>query len=111
MNTRTAIVYYSGKKAGVLQQTATGYVFEYDPAYIATPGARPISLAMPMEQKRFEAQNLFPFFEGLLPEGWLLDITSKALKIDKHDKFELLLHIGKDTIGAVSIVPEEEADK
>jgi len=105
MESKTALVYYNGIKAGVLQNTPAGYVFEYDKQYAASPGARPVSLAMPL---RFEAPKLFPFFEGLLPEGWLLDITSKALKIDKQDQFELLLHIGKDTIGAVSIVPEEE---
>jgi serine/threonine-protein kinase HipA len=108
MATKTALVYYGGTKAGVLQQTPIGYIFEYDSEYAAMPGARPISLTMPIEQKRFEDKNLFPFFDGLLPEGWLLDITSKTLKIDKQDKFELLLHIGKDTIGAVSIIPEEE---
>lgn len=108
MGSKTALVYYNGIKAGVLQKTAGGYVFEYDQTYAEAPGARPVSLAMPLDQKRFEAPKLFPFFEGLLPEGWLLDITTKALKIDKQDQFELLLHIGKDTIGAISIIPEKE---
>jgi|SRR3989339_1414029 len=108
MGYKKALVYYNGKKAGVLQKNVAGYVFEYDPVYAATPGAKPISLAMPLNKKIFEAAKLFPFFEGLLPEGWLLNITSKTLKIDKDDKFELLLHIGKDTIGAISIIPEED---
>lgn len=108
MESKKALVYYNGEKAGVLQKNAAGYVFEYDQAYAATPGARPISLAMPLTKGKFEAATLFPFFEGLLPEGWLLNITIKTLKIDKDDKFELLLHIGKDTIGAISIIPEED---
>jgi len=108
MESKKALVYYNGAKAGVLQKNAMGYAFEYDAAYVLTPGAKPVSLAMPLNQGRFEGKKLFPFFEGLLPEGWLLNITSKTLKIDKDDKFELLLHIGKDTIGAISIVPEEE---
>ena len=108
MDSKKALVYYNGKRAGVLQKTAAGYIFEYDQAYPATPGAKPVSLAMPLNQGRFEAAKLFPFFEGLLPEGWLLDITTKTLKIDKEDKFELLLHVGRDTIGAVSIIQEEE---
>lgn len=108
MESKKALVYYNGKKAGVLQKNAAGYVFEYDPGYAATPWAKPISLAMPLDKVRFEAAKLFPFFEGLLPEGWLLNITSKTLKIDKDDKFELLLHIGKDTIGAISVIPEED---
>lgn len=108
MGSKKAFVYYNGAKAGVLQKNAAGYVFEYDRSYAATPGAKPVSLAMPLDKGRFEDAKLFPFFEGLLPEGWLLDITSKTLKIDKNDKFELLLHIGKDTIGAISIIPEED---
>ncbi len=108
MDHRTAIVYYNGKKAGVLRRTPGGYGFEYDGAYAAAPGARPVSLALPLKTGKFESPALFPFFEGLLPEGWLLDITSKALKIDKNDKFELLLHVGRDMIGAVSVLPEEE---
>ena len=109
MESKKALVYYNGVKAGTLQKNAAGYVFEYDPAYAGTPGAKPVSLAMPLSKGRFEAAKLFPFFEGLLPEGWLLNITSKTLKIDKDDKFELLLHVGKDTIGAVSIIPEEDS--
>jgi len=108
MEPKKASVYYNGKKAGVLQRTAAGYIFEYDQEYAAAPGARPVSLAMPLNQRKFEAVKLFPFFEGLLPEGWLLKITSKALKIDKENKFELLLHIGGDTIGAVSIIPDKD---
>ena len=108
MEYKKAAVYYNGTKAGELQKNATGYVFEYDPVYAATPGSNPISLAMPLNKGRFESAKLFPFFEGLLPEGWLLNITSKALKIDNEDKFELLLHVGKDTIGAISIIPEED---
>jgi len=108
METKRALVYYDDKRAGVLKKTAFGYIFEYDKEYMETPGAKPISLSMPINQKRFESKNLLPFFDGLLPEGWLLDITSKTLKIDKENKFELLTRIGRDTIGAVSIVLDED---
>lgn len=108
MDHKKALVYYNGKKAGELLQTPDGYIFEYDAAYAATPGSRPISLAMPIKTGKFKSPTLFPFFEGLLPEGWFLDITSKALKIDKNNKFELLLHVGRDMIGAISILPEDD---
>lgn len=108
---KSALVYYDGKMAGLIKKTEEGYVFEYAQEYINSPEAIPISLTMPLEKKKFESTKLFPFFDGLLPEGWLLNITSRALKIDKEDKFELLLHIGKDTIGAISIIPQEEDPK
>ena len=55
------------------------------------------------------SKTLFPFFEGLLPEGWLLELTTQTLEIDPDDKFELLLHTGSDTVGAVTVRPEELA--
>jgi serine/threonine-protein kinase HipA len=98
-----ARVYYRERLAGVLSKTDTGYEFVYDAQYLAEPGAQPISLSMPLRADKYESTKLFPFFDGLLPEGWLLDLISVAEKIDKRDKFRLLLHTGRDPIGAVSI--------
>lgn len=67
--------------------------------------ARQISFSMPMRSEKYESAVLFPFFDGLLPEGWLLDLISATAKIDKNDKFQLLLHTGRDPIGAVSVIP------
>ena len=111
MPLKIALVYYKDKLAGTLKKTDTGYVFEYLPAYISAPDSKSISLSMPIREKKYESARLFPFFEGLLPEGWLLDITSKTLKINKKDEFEMLLHVGRDTIGAVSIIPQEEIEE
>ncbi len=107
MKNQRALIYYGNKKAGVLWNTDDSYIFEYNAEYISDSQSRPISLSFPLEVKKFQSKTLFPFFEGLLPEGWLLHVTSKALKIDENNKFELLLHVGKDTIGAVSIIAEE----
>ena len=48
---------------------------------------------------------MIPFFDGLIPEGWLLDITVKNWKVNPNDRMELLLIACKDCIGAVSIEP------
>ena len=102
-----AAVYYREKKAGVLTKTGAGYEFVYDPEYLAETGALPISLSLPLRVEKYESSRLFSFFEGLLPEGWLLDLISATVKIDKNDKFRLLLHTGRDPLGAVSIRPTE----
>lgn len=104
----TAMVYYGAKKAGVLKKNKSGYEFLYDSQYLSDSNAVPVSLSLPLSQAKYEAKQLFPFFEGLLPEGWLLEVTSVAAKIDKQDKFKLLLHTGRDPIGAVSIKPIED---
>lgn len=103
-----AAVYYQEMKAGVLTKTEKGYDFEYGPDYLSNPDAKPISLSLPLRQEKYESTRLFSFFDGLLPEGWLLDIISSTAKIDKKNKFQLLLLTGKDPIGAVSILPDEE---
>ncbi len=100
-----AAVYYREMKAGVLTKNRAGYEFIYDPEYLADPAARSISLSLPLRDDKYESSRLFSFFDGLLPEGWLLDLISASAKIDKNDKFRLLLHTGRDPIGAVSIRP------
>ncbi|MBI2118791.1 MAG: HipA N-terminal domain-containing protein [Elusimicrobia bacterium] len=100
-----ALVYYGNRIAGILKKSKSGYEFIYEKNYLQYPNAAPISLSMPLREEKYESNLLFPFFEGLLPEGWLLNIISTAAKIDRNDKFKLLLHIGQDPIGAVSILP------
>ncbi|MEE8121219.1 MAG: HipA N-terminal domain-containing protein [Anaerolineales bacterium] len=104
-----AAVYFQEMRAGTLTKTDDGYEFEYDPDYLSDPDARQISLSLPLRQEKYESTQLFSFFDGLLPEGWLLDIISSTAKIDKKNKFQLLLLTGKDPIGAVSIIPDEKA--
>ena len=103
---KKAAVFYSGKKAGILIRTDSGYTFDYLPDYAALPQAEPVSLSLPLSGRQFQSKKLFPFFSGLLPEGWLMDITSSALKVDKDNEFELLLRVGGDVAGAVTIIPE-----
>jgi serine/threonine-protein kinase HipA len=104
---KSAEVYYKDLKAGVLRKTDEGFEFIYNDNYLHNKYSAPISAAMPLTKKRFFSAELFPFFENLLPEGFLLDLITSKLKIDKNDKFDLLLQIGGDTIGAVSILTLE----
>jgi serine/threonine-protein kinase HipA len=99
----SAQVFYGDQLAGVLRRVAGGFEFSYDSDYIRQSGALPVSLTLPLRPEPFVQKSLFPFFEGLLPEGWLLRFASTALRIDPSDKFELLLRLGNDPIGAVSI--------
>lgn len=108
----TALVFYDNEKAGTLRKTILGYEFQYDLDYMAKPDAMPVSLALPLQNEKYESKTLFPFFEGLLPEGWLLELLTSKLKIDKNDKFALLLRAGVGTVGAVTVRPiNEESDE
>lgn len=108
MNNDRAAVFHGQKLAGLLTKTGDGFEFRYDRGYLSDPEAMPISLGMPLREEKYASKELFPFFDGLLPEGWLLDMICATAKIDPDDKFRLLLHTGGDPIGAVSVKPAEE---
>lgn len=102
-NYRIAYVYKYDDLAGILQETDYGYLFTYDDAYFADNYKYAISLTMPKTQKSYESNVLFPFFDGLIPEGWLLNLAKLNWKINDNDRFGLLLVACNDPIGAVSI--------
>lgn len=94
--------------AGWLSQDENGYHFVYDPAYLAINNPEPVSLTLPIQKAPFTSKVLFPFFDGLIPEGWLLDIAEKNWKLNPRDRMGLLLSCCKDCIGAVSVHPINE---
>ena len=104
---KRALVYYQNKLAGYLSETDSGYQFQYDAQYLSEQ-SKPISLTLPLQAKPFESTVLFSFFDGLIPEGWLLNVGQTYWKLKGNDRFQLLITLCRDTIGAVSIVPEEE---
>lgn len=105
---RSANVYYNGLIAGRLIENSEGYSFTYDRSYLVRPDAKAISVLLPVSAEPYHDKELFPFFRGLIPEGWLLDLNARALKIDPADAFGMLLHTGRDCIGAVTVINLEE---
>lgn len=90
--------------AGQLREDEEGYHFNYLKAYLDNPAAEAISLTLPLQEKEYHNNILFPFFDGLIPEGWLLDITAKNWKLNERDRMGILLVACHDCIGAVSIL-------
>ena len=68
-----------------------------------------LTFSLPVRTAPFIDNRLFPFFEGLIPEGWLLDIASKNWKLNRNDRMGLLLACCRNCIGAVSIEPITES--
>ena len=107
-----ALIEYKGRTAGTLKETDEGYEFSYDKEYLADAAARPVSLTLPLSEKPYTSPFLFPFFDGLIPEGWLLDVVLRNTDISELDRFSLLLLCCKDCIGAVSVIPiKEDSDE
>ncbi len=103
---RKAHVFVRNVFAGVLSETDSGYSFVYDEDYLRSENASPVSLTLPLREEPYNSGILFPFFDGLIPEGWLLGVVSRNWKIDTKDRFGLLLVACKDCIGNVSITEE-----
>jgi serine/threonine-protein kinase HipA len=109
---RSAAIYYKDILAGLLTETDDGqYIFEYELSYIQLYPKQFLTFTMPVVNKKYIDRQLFPFFEGLIPEGWLLDIASKNWKINPNDRMGLLLACCQNCIGAVSVkqLQNEEA--
>ena len=96
---RHAKIFNHGIFAGLLTEADDGsYVFEYDASY----KGHPISLTMPVMNKRFDYKGFPPFFDGLLPEGVMLSALLKAKKLDQDDYFGQLVTVGSDLVGSVT---------
>ena len=100
---RAAEIYVCDVRAGILSETDSGYVFVYDKEYLNSGIATSVSLTMPLTETPYTSKTLFPFFDGLVPEGWLLDIVAHNWKLNQNDRFGLLLVACKDCIGCVSV--------
>lgn len=102
---KQAVVYLRGIKTGILTEDENGYTFKYEADYLSSANAEAVSLTLPLSDKPYRDKVLFPFFDGLIPEGWLLDIAEENWKIDARDRMSLLLACCRDCIGAVGVVP------
>ncbi len=104
------IVYNNSIVAGTLEKDGDGnYLFRYEDDYFKNPAYPPISLTLPKTQHEYFSEIMFPFFYGLLSEGVNKDIQCRLYKIDEHDDFtRLLLTARYDTIGAITVQPEDD---
>lgn len=109
---RKGKVYYKEHFAGTITETDDGeFIFHYDENFVLEHPQEFIAFTMPVTNKPYTDKRLFPFFDGLIPEGWLLDIASKSWKINKNDRMGLLLACCKNCIGAVSVEQIQEENE
>ncbi|MBC6491713.1 HipA N-terminal domain-containing protein [Flavihumibacter stibioxidans] len=107
---RKANVYMQDKLAGYLSEIEDGYHFIYDRDYLQMPSAEAVSLTLPLSDKGYVSSVMFPFFDGLIPEGWLLEVAAQNWKLNQRDRMGLLLVCCRDCIGAVSIVETQNIE-
>ena len=108
---RQGKVFYNEVLAGIVTEDENGYSFVYDEAYLGGDHPLPVSLTLPLQRKPFHSNVLFSFFDGLIPEGWMLSIAERNWKINRRDRMALLLACCRDCIGNVSILPIKQEER
>lgn len=111
MKRRKGEVRLAGELVGAIEELEGDVRFTYSKEWLERDGAVPISMTLPLRPEPYISKGLHPFFENLLPEGWLLEISSKALKISKEDALGLLLATCGDCVGAVEVIPAKSGDQ
>ncbi|HUL43737.1 MAG TPA: HipA N-terminal domain-containing protein [Bacteroidota bacterium] len=104
---RKGNVYYQDQLAGIIEEDDDGYRFTYNDSYLTSDSSEPVSLTLPLRKEPYTSKTMIPFFDGLIPEGWLLEIVEKNWKVSARDRMGLLLTCCKDCIGAVGVMPIE----
>lgn len=100
---RVAEVYKAGRPAATLSRGDGSVTFAYLPEYAGPPVAR----SLPLGASVTTYGGAVPaFFAGLLPEGRRLTAVQRAAKTSADDDLTLLLVVGSDTIGDVTVFPE-----
>ena len=108
---RRGLVRIDGRQVGIIEEVPSGTRFTYDSGWLNHMDAVSVSLTMPLREEPYDTAGLHPFFENLLPEGWLLELSTTRLKISKDDAFGLLLATCADCVGAVEILPLDLATR
>lgn len=107
---KVATIFFHNQKAGTLMERPEGYRFVYNAGYLNRHDAQAISNTLPLQKEPYLSNVLFPFFDGLIPEGWLLHLAEENWKLKERDRFELLLVCCKNCIGAVSVMPASDEE-
>lgn len=85
--------------AGILEQMSEEkFRFTYYKDYSGDS----VSLTIPVRDEPYEYSQFPPYFDGLLPEGAMLEALLRQLKIDRKDSFSQLCAVGGEMIGAIT---------
>lgn len=102
---RKAKVFVDNQLAGELQEIERNkhYRFLYEEGYKGLS----VSLTMPATQSVYDFETFPPFFEGLLPEGIMLEGLLRYAKLDRNDYFGQLIKVGHDLVGNVTVMEKK----
>jgi serine/threonine-protein kinase HipA len=105
---RVLDVYVGSSKVGRYSREPSGVTsFRYDPDWLSSERAFPISLSMPLSDRVWSGEGATSYFDGLLPDDRTVREKIAAREhADSAGIFDLLAVIGRDCVGALRFVPE-----
>ena len=107
---RKGNVYINDSLCGSIVQDDSGFRFSYRREWFTNPDNQPVSLTLPVREEPYVSNILFPFFDGLIPEGYLLEVAIAKFGLRANDRMGLLLKTCQNAIGCVSVVEAKEDD-
>ncbi len=100
-------IYMNGYLVGELSKSTTGsHLFQYAPQWLETQGGRPISLSMPLRKQVYKGDEVYNFFDNLLPDN--IEVRNRIVarhNAQSTQAFDLLSKVGQDSVGALQLVP------
>lgn len=106
----TLETWMNNERVGELVKQANGaHIFRYDDAWMRNPRARPLSLSLPLQYGNITSDAVFNYFDNLLPDSPVIrDRIVKRYQARSKQPFDLLAEIGRDSVGAVTLLPPGE---
>lgn len=107
----TLVTWMNNERVGELIKLSNGaHQFRYDRRWIQNPRARPLSLSLPLQFGNITSDAVFNYFDNLLPDSPLVrDRIVKRYQARSKQPFDLLAEVGRDSVGAVTLLPVGDA--
>lgn len=110
-STRSLSLWMNGERVGRWSVTPSGDELSYDAGWLDSPQARPLSLSLPLRAGNAAHRGAVvrSWFENLLPDSRpILERLANRFRVGRIDAFDLLAQIGRDCVGALQLMPDDE---
>lgn len=103
------MTWMNNELVGELTKLTNGaHTFKYDARWIQNSHARPLSLSLPLQLRAITSDAVFNYFDNLLPDNPMVrDRIVKRYGARSKQPFDLLAEIGRDSVGAVTLLPPD----
>ncbi|WP_193002745.1 HipA domain-containing protein, partial [Vibrio litoralis] len=103
------IAYMNGELVGTLEKHKNGaHSFQYDKNWVANAMTRPLSLSLKLQLPPITSDAVINYFDNLLPDSpQVRDRIVARYQTSSKQPFDLLKEVGKDSVGAITLLPPE----